>query len=412
MNTKKLTIIVLLLALLYYFMQFSIIYFKSGHHVTYYITDAKKMEVDEVYKRRNKGEKDNYILTIKVDDLEFSIQVFEYLKKRNYIIKDIKYYEDLEYKCIYPIFKNNMQYKDIICYDGDNYKNYTSIKGKDKKLDEYVNKLPNYKSYDKASNIKDLDNIKIYTDNLISKHSLSLENYKGLYLIGKNKTKNIKLFDEDEYSKEVHAFNGRNYIVADYNKDYTFDRLYEINVKDGKKKVIKINKDISFDSYTMGVVDDDVYIFDLSNKKQYRIKKDDIEFISKKENILNYKNGRWEDMNVYKAVDIKPKFSNYQVENDKYERVDKVGKKLSGYYYYYEKTKKGYNLYRANIQDKDKLLFIENISNIDNVYYIDEFVYFKKDDKIMYYSDYTGLQTVIENNELKYNETLLFGVSK
>ena len=104
MNTKKLAVIFSILLVTYFILQFSITFFKHGHHVTYVVKDNKNpITIDEVYTRNFKNERDNYYLTFKTDEIEFDLQLFNDFNKRNYIVKDAKYYNGDKYKCIYPM---------------------------------------------------------------------------------------------------------------------------------------------------------------------------------------------------------------------------------------------------------------------------------------------------------------------
>ncbi len=412
MDTKKLGIISLVLTILYFGLQISIINLKHGHHVTYIIKDGKNsITVDELYIRNIKNEKNNYYLKFKVQDEEFNLQLYTDFKKHNYIVKDIKYYKDSKYKCIYPIFKDKKGHTDFICFNQNYYINYTDIKGTDKKLDDYVKSIKEYKTYDSKIDAK--ESTKIYNDNLIKNHYIAYETYRGVYLVNSNKT--IKLFDRDIYTNDVHLFLDNYYLTADYSDKYIFNYMYLINIKNGEKYKIKSNKAISLDSYIMGGKDNLVYLLDRSNKKEYLINTSDkdINLLSDNEEITILENNKQKKMNIYEAINNKITFNNYKIDsNDKtYFRVDKVGNVLSGYYYLYKKVNDGYEVYRSCVQDKNKLFYITTISDIDNIYYVDDYIYFKDEEYIKYYHDTRGIKVVVKNNEFKYNSSLKFGVT-
>ena len=416
MGTKKLLFLFIVLVVIYFSVQISINFLRHGHHVTYNLKDDdKKVIVDEIYTKNVKNERDNYLLNIKVNNIEFSIQLFDDFKGHNYILKDIEYVEKDKYKCIYPIFKNKKQYTDFVCYDGSEYINYSIIKGENKDLDSYIKDVKIYSEIKDDSSIEPLDNINVFKDNIVYKHYLSLEYYKGIYLINKKNSKEISLFKKDIYTKNIHYYIDNYYLVADYDSDYTFNNIYLINIKDGRKTTVKNNKDISFDSYIMGDIDQEVYFLDKSNKKQYKIsyKNKDIFLTSNNDEVIIYKDNKEEKENIYNALEKKITFNKYSYESTSknYARIDKVGNKLSGYYYLYQKDKDTYKIYRSNIQDDSKLIYIADTSDIDNIVYIDDYIYFKYDDAIKYYNDKTGIKTVVKNSEFKYNKSLLFGVS-
>ena len=60
-------------------------------------------------------------------------------------------------------------------------------------------------------------------------------------------------------------------MIADYEEKYNFSRVYVINLKNDKYDTWKLDYDISFDSYVLGVNDKSVYIMDQKNKIEYEL---------------------------------------------------------------------------------------------------------------------------------------------
>ena len=174
---------------------------------------------------------------------------------------------------------------------------------------------------------------------------------------------------------------------------------------------MKIKDKISYNSKIIGSVDDSVYIIDYDNKKEYEIntKKESIKEIGNKD--IGYK-----IYNCFKQEDVSsqeilskdyliPTCSEVKTNND-YERIDLVGGSNSGYYYYYQNTIDGYKVYRANVQNKKQKLYITTLDNINNIQYSKEYIYYIKNNQINYYSDYTGIRTLMENSEFEFNDSL------
>ena len=69
-------------------------------------------------------------------------------------------------------------------------------------------------------------------------------------------------------------------------------------------------------------------------------------------------------------------------------------------------------VYRSNVQDMDSLTYVFTTSNIDNVVYFYDSVYFIDDDYIKNYSDKSGIKKIVSYKELKFNDNLYFSIYK
>ena len=417
---KKLVRLLTILVVLYFGIEISFVNLSKGHNLEYKIKSNKKIfNIKEIYVQRTKKEKTNYYFEIKVDDTIFNYQTYNNYKRANYIIKKIDYYEDSSYKCINIKDKEEQSISDILCIKDNIEYYYNSIKGQDKELDKFVSNLKGYKKYtdNKKEQIKATP-ITLYTKNIVDKHYIALQNYKGIYLINKkDKVKNVSIFKNDIYTNESSIVSNNFYISADYNQKYKFHEFYLVNIKNGKKKRLASDDEISLDSYIQGTVDKEIYLFDKSSKLQYRINlKNKTVNVSGRtsEGIQIYKDDKFEIGSAYDASTNKVLFNKYtsntKFNNKEYARVDKVGNIKSGYYYLYEKNKDSYNVYRVSIQNKNILTYLFTIDDIENIYYYDDYVYFKDGKYIKYYQNNTGIKTLLKNNEFEFNKSLKFGL--
>ena len=73
----------------------------------------------------------------------------------------------------------------------------------------------------------------------------------------------------------------------------------------------------------------------------------------------------------------------------------------------FDKKENNFDLYRV---DKNNIKIKKYITSISTtkIYYKDSYIYFKDNNKIYYYSDETGLRTVLENTELPFNNTIKY----
>ena len=66
-----------------------------------------------------------------------------------------------------------------------------------------------------------------------------------------------------------------------------------------------------------------------------------------------------------------------------------------------------------NVQDKSGLIYlfsIQSIHSINSINYVGDYVYFINDDKVNIYNDKFGIKSLIEYEELKFNEKINFHV--
>lgn len=366
----------------------------NNHEIEYNIGNFDVKEKFEI-----KGGKHIYTYNLKNEDFEITFDVDKNFNKSEKTIEDIKYFEDE--KCILPIFKNGEIIYDVMCKNDD-----TVYFAYDLTQKIPVKNVKKYKSdhfLDNAS-AQNYEANRVYKSNIPENHYLFVENYKGIVLIN-NEVSTIKLFDNDIYKKELSTVVGKYYLVANYNDELTFKSFYLVNLINGKQKEIRSVNPISFDSYIQGVVNDDVYLYDLDNKVQYKIDLD-TELVTKVagNNNIKYYDGKWTTMTLKEATEKKvfvpyntTKFSNY----DKSDKLDK--------YYVYEKEGKYYNVYSISENNKKQRTFLFKTSDPNSVTYLDGYIYFRKDNSYYCYST-KGIRKLIENTEMQFNDTLKFGV--
>lgn len=393
-------------------------FYSKGYNINYKLGEKGEFQIKEIYTKNVKGERDNYYIEIQHGKYTFNYQFFNSFSVKRKIVKDVIFY-DGEYKCMLPIIENGAQ-TDIKCYKDNRYYNYVSIYGKEKKLDEFVNNIDiNFYDKDDWSNesteVLESKGIKLYKYNIVEDHYVGLTNLKGTFILNK-KINNIEIFSNDIYSRDLSAIVGKYYVTADYTQKNQFRTFYFVDLETGKKKEAKAPNYISFDSYVQGIVDDNLYIYDKDNEKQYKIntKKLSINEIgNKNKKIQYYNNGEWEKITTTKA-NKKVLFNRKQElkEFQKFEYIYLNGGKTSGVYYLFEKDNEQYKVYKAYVQNKKNLMYLFNVDNIKDVFYVDDYIYFKDKNTIKYYNDTTGIRTLLEYSELEFNNNLLFGVYK
>ena len=387
--------------------------FSTGHEIKYFIKDNKKQfQISEKLIKNTKNENPSYVLKIKTPKTTFNYNISNEFKGKKRIIAHIKYYKDNKYECILPLFKENKTLTDVVCKVNNKFYNYTDLVGNDK-LNKFVNNISEY-NYDQFKNKLDvkqkINNVKIYKNIDKISDTIILDNYKGIDIVNSKNTTTIKLFKKDIYKKYIKELNDKYYLIADYDNKYEFNKFYLIDIKKGKKETITSNQSISIDSYVQGSYKNDIYLFDKNNKIQYQIniKTKSVKPVENLDNNIKiYSVNKWDKTDIYTASKQLIKFNYYEKNSKEYLKIDKVGGQKTGYYYYYEKEDNNYNIYRSNINKKQKtyLFTTDDISRIkyknDKIYYIDK-------DYLKMYSDKTGIKTILKNSELKFNKNLEF----
>ena len=59
-----------------------------------------------------------------------------------------------------------------------------------------------------------------------------------------------------------------------------------------------------------------------------------------------------------------------------------------------------------DIQNKDSLKYIFSTKNIDNISYVDEYIYFVNNDKVQLFNHEFGIKNIVEYKELQFNKNL------
>ena len=410
---KRMFGLLLILLIGYFSLQLIFRFVDKGHIEEYNITtNGQVFSIKEIY-TVNTDEDDNYYLEIKVNEDTFDMQIYDNLNMSKRIITDIYYY-DADYKCILPVI-NKEKYGNVICKIDDTYYNYQDLKGKSESLDLFVKNLNiDEKEQQELAN---KNKITVY-DNLIDKHYIALETYKGITTINKKNMStivDINLFEKDIYTKDISCFIDKYYLVADYNKQTKFNEFKLVDITNNKVKTIKYDYDISLDSYILGTYENKVYLFDNSTKKEYEIdvkKETIIEVGNTNIGIKILVNGNFENINAYTVYQNKTTFTPYEVSytfnNQNYDLVLKVGKEKSGYYYIFEKVGNTYKVYRSNIQNKINKTYLFETNSTELLYSKDSVYYL--DGKTLKRYDNQGNKIVLEYSELEFNNNIKIGL--
>ena len=396
MNKKKNKVIILILLLIILILICKKVLTFDSINYKINVGDTK-LKIKEVLSQQN------YYMEIKSDSKIYPFRVYYDLSNKRKIIDKIYFYKDKNIECILPVI-NKKTYTDMLCYKEDIIYDYSTLVGENNSLDKYVNSIKEYNSNkykNNESKSKLIGTIKYNMyDNV--KNIVSITTYNGLII----NDKQIKLFEDDIYDNELSAFVNNYYIVADYEKKYTFQEFYLVDLVTTKITKLKSKEEISYDSYIQGIVDNKIYLYDKDNENQYEINIEDkeINIVSNNNYIKYYNNKKWEKMNKAKAN--KEIYFNYETLDNFFTNYDYV-KEEENYYYLFKKDGISYKLYRV---DKNNIEIYKYILDVPttNIYLNGNNLYYAYKDKLYYYSDNTGFKTLLENSELKFNDTIKY----
>lgn len=420
---KRLLVTLLVLFALYYGIEAIYTYQSSGFDNTYTITnEGTTYNIKEIYSANTSGEKDNYYITISYGDYTFSYETYIDYKKESKVVTNIYSYNN----CIYPVFNKNESNFDITCMVNGTQEYYHDLKGTDNGLDSFATELATKTGYNADKWIDTTEQIaedKILTyskDNIVDGHHFALVNYRGLYTISSynpNKIYSIKLFKHDIYDPTISAFNGKYYVVINYEDLIKYQSFYLVDMEYNTYNTASTEATISSNSFIQGSYEDSTYLLDVDNMKQYEIdinNKSVIEVGNNQTKIKYYNGTEWSRISVADAASTKyfVSTSNYQTTSDNtYTRIDTVGGTKSGYIYYYKYSNRLYKCYRSNKNDSIKT-YLFTTSTLRNITYLDDYVYYINDNKVNYYHDTIGVRTLLTDSELKFNSNIKFNVYK
>lgn len=383
-------IVILLLQLISYIL-------KKEHDINYELNyKDQNYKIHEIYKDNR------YNFEINIDNNYFVLDTQNLYHKKKKVIDKIYYYDTEDIKCIYTPLENT----NIICLENSKLKSYYEsskhIKSfvKDLKQLGYTNP-----SWDiKDSKIKKIDQVEVYQDNISDNTYIYLYKYNGFFKITNKYLSKINTFKNDTYLNTLGVQIDKYYVIPNYDDKHDFKEIYVYNMKNDKKKTIKLKNKISTDSYINGVVDKKIYLTDKDNLIQYKIdpKKRKVEEVGNtNDGGLVYQNNEFKSINMYEFRKTQIKYEqNYTDIISDYQYINKVN---NNYYYLNNNTFYKYNSTFGVTQ----VLFK---SEAENIVMNNEDIYFIKDNKLYLYDGY--LKEILKYDELSFNSDNRYAVYK
>ena len=328
----------------------------------------KDTSISENYDNKN----NYYYYKITYNNFSYDfIYESDYIKERKLITGIRKYYND-DYTCL--IVDSTYFTINPLCSYKEELIDYHLV---DEDIKEKIKK---YYKTPSTTNLK-LNNYEIYN----TEDTKVIWNYKGINIIEKAKIESVNIFKKDIYEINIATLINNYFIVADYEQTYNYDTIYVIDIDTKEVTKWKLDNEISFDSYILGINDKSVYILDKKNRKEYELvpHKQKMRTVSSSSKGIIYNNGEEEKISMDKLVSQKYYFDNKN--NYKFEIDNKT-------------------LYMSiNTSDLKTKLSNQKIDSIikinkDNIYYLVGTTIYR------YNLEY-GETKILQYSELEYNNT-------
>ena len=395
---KRIAKLVIAIFILILFFEFIAYIFKDSHKIEYKIENkSNKFIINEIYKNKK------YYILITNKKNKYSFEIEDNFHKKKKIVNEIIEYKTKDLLCIYPVVKKSND-TNIICSKNNNSYAYTYYKDE---LNDFVKLLreKGYKnnSWNKENNYQTrLDTLQIYNKNINDDTYIFIYKYNGFYTINKENSDRIKLFENDNYNNTLGFKLDKYYIVPNYDQKYDYKDFYIINMTNNKVKTKTYKKEISKDSYINGIIDNEAYIFDKDELKQYKIYKKGKkikEVGNKDDGVLNYDLGFKKD-NPYTFRDEEVTFKTFKDYIQEIEKKTNIKYIRSNKDTYYYQTKDN-NVYYYNIHNKQKVLLFNK--KISDLILLNDTLYFICEDTLYSYNINEGLKKLVVYSELEFN---------
>lgn len=288
----QLTIIILFVIFIFFF-------FAPANYTKEYEVDD--VDITETYDKDNKS----YYFTLTYNNITFDYLFASNYKHTRTFIDKIDIIEDEENFCLIPD-AHTLEFIPL-CIENDTITYYKNV---GENLKEQIPE--NYFSTSKELN-ETYEDINIYNKD----YTYFLWNYNGFYFINDKETKKIELFDKELYNVNLIAYTKDYLLIADYQKEYTFDKFYRLDLENGNIKEFNLDRTIYFDSYFPGYEKNKLYIVDNKEEVMYEFNAKNGKLEKIDAQMLN--NDKWEKVGIKSLINQNKTFtyqSNYEYTLD------------------------------------------------------------------------------------------------
>jgi hypothetical protein len=323
-----------------------------NREVTYTVEyDVNEYHIKETYTKGSSL----YSFNVTTDNHEYDYAINHKYSRKRKLVSDINSFDRDDYKCVgikaYGIESN------VICNKDNDY---------------YDNIILNVDDGKPAIT----NGFAVYND------EYDFIVWNGYGFTNKRDNTTYNFLSDESYTNNLSYQFGDYIIVADYDQKREFSKFYIYNHKTNKVDEWNIKTTISFDSYFMGNIGDDLYLFDVSTKTQYRMN------IAKKKIKVSSKNGE--------AVFFDKIKSNINVNKLYYNKILFKYDKLYNFLVFDNKLY--YNYYNSN-----KDIRVSDLDIKDIVTYGDDSVFFISGTKLYRFNTKEGIKLLADSFEWNFD---------
>ena len=394
-------IVVFIILLFIYQILFNML--KSEHSLSYVVMDKNKSYlVNENYIRNQDYEL--YYIDIADEDNHYIFTVNNKFNKVKNIVKSVKLFNNNNIGCM-VIQLINDEYSEPMCIKNNVLNSYLNVKselGMEKELEKYESTF-NEKTDKIIGKYKINANIK----NLEKDETLIVYNLKNLVIFKDDKVESVVFGTKDYYQNNYGILIGKYYVIPSILEKPDINSFIVHDVDKRITDNIKIETPISKSMYYNGVYNNELYITDKSNNKQYKLNpaKKTFDLVADEETeALVIKKGEEERVPILNITEKEVHFT--EAKNTTYKNIKYDKLYPNEIFAYYQKDGKFYKVYE---KFKDYPIFLFEAPNAKNVVVKKENIYFIEGTKLYKYNKY-GLNVVIDNEEFEFNYKNRFDV--
>lgn len=356
---KKLKMFQIVLVLI--FVLFLIFLFSAkNYHKEYEINNVK---IAESYNKENKAY--YFTFTYKEITLDYLLDV-KYRHHRG-LITNLEIIEDEEKNnfCLLPKDKK-LEFAPV-CYENNNIVHYSNL------TTDLKNRIPS-KYFNKETKKTTYNDIDIYNNS----YTYLIWNYDGFYYLNNSTNKKIEIFNKELYTINLVGYTDKFLVIADHDSNYTFNKFYTINLKNGNLKSHEVKENVYFDSYYIGYNKNKLYIVDNKESVMYEFNAKNGKLEKIKSKVL--KNKEWENVSIKTLINKKVEFE-YP----------------TNYMYTLEQNK----LYLTYKDKEIKTLISDNVKHIVKTKTKD--IFYLKGDTLYHFDPYNGEERLLTYSEWNFN---------
>ena len=243
--------------------------------------------------------------------------------------------------------------------------------------------------------------------NLEKDETLIVYNLKNLVIFKDDKVESVVFGTKDYYQNNYGILIGKYYVIPSILEKPDINSFIVHDVDKRITDNIKIETPISKSMYYNGVYNNELYITDKSNNKQYKLNpaKKTFDLVADEETeALVIKKGEEERVPILNITEKEVHFT--EAKNTTYKNIKYDKLYPNEIFAYYQKDGKFYKVYE---KFQDYPIFLFEAPNAKNVVVKKENIYFIEGTKLYKYNKY-GLNVVIDNEEFEFNYKNRFDV--